>query len=320
VSDWRKFLGKREAMTLAYFGGTRVRMKDREVRCDAGEPGWFSFEVEGRNAKRLGPADPALEGLTKVRGVLAHDVLFRAGEKPERVELMPEDEPPMFSSAACHRWHDGTLVFGALDFEGEVEEIARDALAERTTIEWVKGASAPLRAAFGWAVVRRASNEKKIPCSVGEVWSKLGDVADAGDAAAIALLERLDEMRHGPRVTIAGVDIRVRRVVERATREAGEATYANAAERAETALTAAGAHVHGIRALDGRRQLEARFQFGGERFITIADAITLQIIDAGICLVDHGGGRRADDDLTLDSLPSAIREAMTLGELVITRR
>ena len=40
------------------------------------------------------------------------------------------------------------------------------------------------------------------------------------------------------------------------------------------------------------------------------DAITLRVVDAGICLVDHGDGHRGDDDLTLDSLPAAIREAI----------
>ncbi len=60
-------------MVLAYFGGARVRMKDREVRCEPGEAGWFEFEVEGRNAKRVGPAEPNVGGLPKVRGVLAHE-------------------------------------------------------------------------------------------------------------------------------------------------------------------------------------------------------------------------------------------------------
>ena len=88
----------------------------------------------------------------------------------------------------------------------------------------------------------------------------------------------------------------------------------------EAALAAAGAHVHSIRRIDGGQRLEARFMFGGERFITMCEAISLRVTDAGICLVDHGDGHRGDDDLTLDSLPSAIKEAIDLGALVITRR
>lgn len=56
------------------------------------------------------------------------------------------------------------------------------------------------------------------------------------------------------------------------------------------------------------------------RFITVCDAITLQVFDAGICLVDHHDEHRGDEELTLESLPSAIHEAMDLGVLVITRR
>ena len=303
---------------LAYFGGTRVRTRDRELRTEAGEPGWLVFEIEGRTAKRVGPADPATDGLPKLRGVLV-GALFFCGTA-ERVRLMPSDEPPMFASATCYRWHDGTVVFGELDFEGEVEEAARTALAERRGIAWVKGASSQLRAAFGWAVASRVAREKKIPLSVREAWPRLGEIADEGDDAAGSLLEHLEEMRHGPRVVVAGEAIRLRRVIERATEARGEATLANAAERAETALGAAGARVLAIRRLDGGRHLEVRFEFGGETFVALADALTLNVIDAGICLVDHGDGHRGDEDLTLDSLPSAIREAIDLGVLVITRR
>ncbi len=285
---------------------------------EPGEPGWFTFEIEGRNAKRVGPADPALEGLPKLRGVLVGDLLFCG--TPERVMLMPADEPAMFASCTCHKWHDGTIVFGELDFEGEVEEATRTAFAEHRTIEWVKGASSQLRAAFGWAMVVRASREKNIPCSVREAWPRLGEIADEGDAAAFALLEHLEEMRHGPRIVVAGERIRLRRVIERGAAAHGEATVANGPERAEAALHAAGAHVHSIRRLDGGRHLEVRFFFYGEHFIAMAEALTLNVIDAGICLVDHGDGHRGDEDLTLDSLPSAIREAIDLGVLVITRR
>lgn len=66
--------------------------------------------------------------------------------------------------------------------------------------------------------------------------------------------------------------------------------------------------------------MEVTFRFRGNRFITMCHAITLQVVDAGICLVDHGDGHRGDPELTLESLPSAIHEVMTLGVLVITRR
>lgn len=313
-------MNRRERVVLAYFGGTRVRTKDREVRCEEGEPGWLEFEIEGRVAKRVGPAEPSFAGLPKVRGVLALEWLFRSGEAPERVMLVPPDEPPMFASCTCHRWHDGTLVFGELDFEGEVEGTAREAFAERMPVDWVKGAPAAMRAAFAWAVVARAAREKKIPCSVREAWPRFAEIAEHGEDAARALLDELDELRHGKRVMVGGVNVRVRQLAEHAARAAENATLENATERAEAALHAAGAVAHGIRRIDAGRSLEVHFMFGGERFVTVCDALTLHVLDAGICLVDHAEGHRGDDDLTLDSLPSAIKEAMDRGVLVITRR
>jgi hypothetical protein len=50
-----------------------------------------------------------------------------------------------------------------------------------------------------------------------------------------------------------------------------------------------------------------------ERFISIVDADSLQVVDAGVCLAG------ADSKVTLESLPSVIREAIDTDVLVITR-
>ena len=62
-------------------------------------------------------------------------------------------------------------------------------------------------------------------------------------------------------------------------------------------------------------QLEVIFTFMNERFISLVDAATLQVIDSGICL----GHPPADEELTLESLPSVIREAIDTDALVILR-
>jgi hypothetical protein len=320
VTDWRKLIGKRESVVLPYFGGARVRSKDREVRLTERpeEPGWYRFEIEGRNAKPMESAEADLTGLPKVRGFLAFESLFASGAAPEYVRLMPEDEPPLFASCTCHRWYSGELVCGEMDFEGEAEELARQAYATRGGLTYERGIPAALRGAFAWATVRRASREKDIPCSAREAWPHASDVASEGHTAAEALLERLDVLRRGRRIVVAGQTIRVREMVERATQPA--ATRGNAAERADVALAAAGARLISARQIAHGNQLEVRFEFGGERFVSLVHALSLQVIDAGICLVDHVDGHRGDDELTLDSLPAALREAMDLGVLVITRR
>ena len=59
-------------------------------------------------------------------------------------------------------------------------------------------------------------------------------------------------------------------------------------------------------------QIEVRYDLDGERFVSIVDVDSLQVVDAGICLSG------SDRELTLESLPSVIREAMRTGRLNIT--
>ena len=55
--------------------------------------------------------------------------------------------------------------------------------------------------------------------------------------------------------------------------------------------------------------------FMNERFISLVEPATLRIIDSGICL----GHPPRDDLITLESLPSVIREAIDDDLLVILR-
>jgi hypothetical protein len=83
--------------------------------------------------------------------------------------------------------------------------------------------------------------------------------------------------------------------------------------RAEAALDGADARMLSSRNL-GDGNLEGAFEFMGERFISVVDAITLHVYDSGVCLAG------ADELVTLDSLPGVIREAIEENALVITRR
>jgi hypothetical protein len=82
--------------------------------------------------------------------------------------------------------------------------------------------------------------------------------------------------------------------------------------RVERALETAGARLLATRRL-GNERLEVTFGFMGERFISIVEADSLRVVDAGICLAG------ADREVTLESLPSVIREAIEDDVLVITR-
>ena len=326
--DYRKFLGKVESAVLPYFGGASVDAPSRRLRVStAPAPGWWRFDVQGRTATAREPAEPeGLDGLPLVRGHLWGSRLVREGAVAEPVQLLPEEEPPRFSPVRARRWHDGTLVFEGLDFEGEAEGAARLMLEEGRTLAEVKGVPASLRAAFGYGVLEGASRALGIRFSPAEVRGQVLSVAEEGRPTAEARLRALvaereahvralearlraweDQRRHEEET--ARLQAELARLQSRPHHPRRQAT---GAVRVEQALEAAGARLRDMRRL-GNERLEVTFSFMGERFITIVEADSLRVVDAGICLAG------ADREVTLESLPSVIREAIDDDVLVITR-
>lgn len=326
--DYTKFLGKKEHVVLAYLGGAHVFGKDRRLRI-AGErpaPGFHRFEVSGREARSLGPAEPPELGeLSKARGHLVEGWLVSSSDgstRLDRLSLLPEEQPPPLATARARRWHSGDLLFDVLDFDTEVEEEARLRLERLAPLADLKGVASTLRTAFGIALALVVSRRVATPLSVREAAGSATRIADLGEVAARELLvtverERLAaQQRTWARALAAGRPLatirggpghgtpRTRVVVP---------TIENAAERAEAALDGAHALMLAARRLGGG-QLEVTFDFMGERFISVVDALSLQIIDSGVCLAGE------DDLVTLDSLPGVIREAIQTDRLVITRR
>lgn len=395
--DYRKFLGKVESAVLPYLGGGTVDAPSRRLRVATPvRPGWWRFEVQGRVATAREPAGPeGLDGLPRVRGHVWGTRLVREGAVAEPLELMPEEEPPRLALVSARRWHDGSLLFDGLEFEGEAEDAARRALEEGQSLSGAKGVSAALRAAFGYALLEAASRALNIPFAPAEVRARVLEVAEGGREKAEACLRHLVEEREAhlraravreartqaereaaeAREYTAGLVSEARRraaergaygsgpmseaqrraaergayapgpmseaqrraalgdahtagtmsEVQRRTLERGPAAgRAHGArhgrrgapedgmERAERALESAGARLRDVRRL-GHNRLEVTYAFMGERFISIVDAASLQVVDAGVCLAG------ADSEVTLESLPSVIREAIDTGVLVITR-
>ena len=337
--DYRKFLGKEEEWVLPYLGGPSVRALDRTLRL--AEPptasGWYRFGVKGRVATVKGPAEPGdLSALPVVRGHFLGGRLVRDGAVAEPLELLPEETPAPLSPLKARRWPSGELLFEQLEFEGDAEEPARRALEEGRTLAEVKGAPATLRAAFGYAVFESTSRRVGVPASPAEVRAHVGAAAERGAAAAEAVLSQLREERLRyeralrelqARLEREARDARDRAEAERLAQAAMEARQqrlqgrrgkgsrdpeADAISRAFEACEAAGAQPRSARSL-GHGRLEVIYGFMGERFISVVDAVTLQVLDAGICLDGE------DERVTLDSLFSVIREAIETEQLVITR-
>jgi hypothetical protein len=323
--DYRKFLNKKESLVLPYLGGPSVFAESRRLRVTHEvPPGWWRFDIEGRKAVPNELVDPPdLSHLPVVRGHFVRGFLFPSGQRAERLALLPVEEPPVFALLKARRWPAGALLFDALEFESEAEDAARRALEEQRSLADQKGIPASLRAAFGYAVVSECSRRLGIGASPAEVKRELAGVAEAGTALAEQILHRLDAERR-----MEALRVEARRGAmfgtpltgsqPAGTRRGGYRSYDPAdpdsvQERAAQVLSVAGATLAATRRLD-ERMLEVTFSFMGERFISVVDVRTFQVLDAGICL----SGR--DELVTLDSLPSVIKEAIDTDQLNITRR
>ncbi len=303
--DYRSFLAQPDPIVLPYFGGSRVEAADRRLRlAEPVEPGWWRFRVEGRRAVALEPAEPVdLSDRPAVRGHHAAGWLFASGRDIHRIALPPAEEPAPLARVTGRVWHSGDLLLDSIDFEDEAEEAARRALEEGHGIAEVRGVSPSLRAAFGFALAESVGRELDVPVSPREAGGRVQELATGGREAAAGLLRQLAEERRQ-----ADVEARAREVRARVRERRGDPV-----DLADAALDAAGARMLGCRRIGGGN-LEVRFQLDGERFVTVVAGHSLQVLDAGICLAG------ADRELTLDSLPSVIREAIETDRLNITRR
>jgi hypothetical protein len=332
--DYRKFLGQEEERVLPYLGGAFLHAADRRLRLatEPRAPGWFRFRVKGREATLVGPAEPeGLEALPSVRGHLVGDRLVREGSVAERVHFLPEEEPPRLTPARARRWHSGDLLFDMLDFESEAEEAARRALEEEASLAQVKGVPATLRSAFAYSVVEAESRRLGIPAAPRELRPHLGAVAEKGRPEAERILRALaaeralaaremEELNRRRQLqAMAQQAVAVQEAVVQARVQArggrhGRGREEDSIARADLALEAAGARMRSARGL-GNGNLEVIFTFMDERFISVVNSQTLQVVDSGICL----GHPPADELITLESLPSVIKEAIDTGRLVILR-
>jgi len=319
VTDYRRFLAVPDEQVWPYFGGPFVETGERRLRVvGTAEPGWWRFQVTGRLARPLAVADPPdLDRLPAVRGYAVEGYLVSAGGRAEAFGLSPPDEPLPFTPILGRRWPTGELLFDGWDFSTGVEDDVRRAFEERATLATVRGAPAALRAAFGYAVLLRTAAEAGVRARPAEARPQLSALADEGEAVAFRLLGLLHAEREAADASptpewVRARDEALRRRATGRTRAMGRAAE-RAEERAADALYAARAGLRGMRWLGGD-QLEVRFDLDGERFVSIVDSGSLQVLDAGICLDG------SDGQLTLESLPSVIREAMSMGRLNITSR
>src|SRR5206468_543910 len=113
------------------------------------------------------------------------------------------------------------------------------------------------------------------------------------------------------RIAAAAERARLRGVVDGAR---ARTRAANPQRRADDALDQARARMLGCRMLERDRRMDVTYEVDGNRIISLVDAETLTVLDPGVCLSGEHGV------LTLDAMPSVIREAIREHHLNITRR
>ena len=319
--DYTKFLNKTEHVVLAYLGGRYAFGKDRRLTVDEPRPhpGFHRFEVKGKKARALEAVDSPeaeLRDLPKTRGHhVAGWIAPGHASGVARVSLLPEEEPAPFAILRTRRWHSGDLVFESLEFDGEVEEEARLRLERLAPLTELKGVPASLRTAYGCALLLAIARRESVPLTVREAAGFAASAADGGEAVARDVLRNIAERRAEAtaRALVHDRDAMRAQIAARARRGLRvDATLDNAPFRAEAALAGADARFLSSRSL-GNGNLEVAFEFMGERFVSVVDAITLHVFDSGVCLAGE------DELVTLESLPGVIREAIETDALVITR-
>jgi hypothetical protein len=314
--DYRNFLKPSEPLVLPFFGGTRVDTADRRLRLSTAPtaPGWWRFEIKGRHATPIERASPVdLSSLPAMRGHYIDGWVVASGRELGRIALPLDDEPAPLARVTARRWFSGDWLFDTADFEDDAELEARKALEERRALGAVKGVVPSLRAAFGYALGLATAVQLKIPMSIRELSPIVVEIADGGPGVVQQLFDDLVEERRREEAAIRERERLIQlanragtaRVVERAN---------TARERCDDALADARARMVGFRNR-ANNQVEVTYTVDGARIISIVDGYTLQVIDPGVCL-GHGGEHRT---LTLDAMPSVIREAIETHRLNILR-
>jgi hypothetical protein len=299
-----------ETIVLPWVGGRVLQTFDRTWRLKGRQPaehGWHTFRLDGRNARWVGPADPPLDALDcKVRGYLVGDRLVPDGlfvpldpakliELAEQVFLIEPGIDRFVRVVAGRMSQEGPLVYEGLEFPlGPEDEVQNAFLDGAQNVDAIVGVVPALDGAFRF-----------------EKWQR--DEADKR--------RREEERRRREEEERLAQEERRRQIREQLGDAQGRRAMAQLdfREAARAALEVGGAEYLDHRAAPRRNEMIVKYRWNRRRFECVCDARTLRIIDAGVCLTDHGTGQRGDTWLTLESLPGVIRQADREHKLVVFR-
>ncbi len=317
--DYKAFLAPRDPIVLPYFGGSRVDAADRRLRIEQPlAPGWWRFQIDGRRAVPLEPTSPTeLGSLPIMRGHWTDGWVVVDGRQLGRIALPLDDEPAPLSRVVARRWYSNDLLFDTTEFEDDAELAARAALEQRRPLGETKGITPSLRAAFGYALGLVVARELGIAITLRELTPRVVAIADGGREVVVAMFEALLAQRRREAEAARQRTAEAEAAVRLAGAVAGARVKArshNPVQRVDDVLDGARARMLTCRRVQFGAQLDVTYEVDGTRIMSLVDARTLQVIDPGICL---SGAHRV---LTLDAMPSVVREAIEEDHLNITRR
>lgn len=326
MTGWESLLGQSQVeFVTAWVGGRTVRSPQRGATIHGALPpefGWHRFRFEGRTARWLGPSDVPCDPqpVRACDGYLVGDL------------FLPDTTTQERWCRFCTRFtQDPICVCGQLTLYAVRAYDFSDTPRERFT---------PVRAARlqqdVWVVVDAAfprGPEAEVRAAFEDGRLDLDHIQ--GVTPSLDAAYRLETWRRieAERRRAA---LEAQRVAEAAAREAAErhaalvAQVGSAAVRRELAAVDFEAAARAALVVGDAEYLDhrvvtrhpveyaVRFRTMNRRFECLVDA-RLSITDAGVCLTDEETGYKYDQELTLESLPPVLREAIRQGRLVVWR-
>lgn len=317
---WQDLLQKEnEVIVLPWIAGRELRSTDRVFSIKGRlpeEPGWNAFQINGRSARLLvgDDAKSVLDVCASPPGTLYYHVTgYLVGDRLVRDDAVVDPDPTKivddseqvwfvddgidrFTRVRAGRVHEGgPLLYEGMEFplgpEDEVQKFFQD---RKPSLFEVKGVIPALDAAFRMETWQRSETERR---------RAEAEEARRREEARLAAEEKRAELQ--------------KQIGDGAGRRALAAVDFDAAARA--ALAVGGAEFLDARKSRQKGEMVVTFRMMNRRFECTCDALTLQIIDSGICLINHATNERGDTYFTLESFPPVIREAERDRKLVVFR-
>lgn len=311
--SWRDLLQTEETYILPWVGGRSLTLDTGQTWTIEGrlpeEHGWYTFSTLGRTASVTKASDPDLDVLVGIeKGYLVGDRFIPATARvdPEPKNIVKHSERIFLVDDGLERFayvsagrllrEGGPLIFKQEEFPIGSEDAVRNAYEdEKPTAGAVPGVTPALDAAFRMETWQRAEAERIRL----ELEARL-----AKEEAARELAERRRQL--------------AKQLGDGAGRR--EMALHDFKAAAKAALAVGGAHYLDHRKAQQKKEMVVKFRMlGRRRFECTCHAETLQIIDSGICLIDHVTNEKGDTRFTLESLPTVIIQAEREGRLVVFR-